>query len=187
MPRASRKMPRLLCLAHKARVIQVTINSISVRAGSRQNNVFTAITTVNALTYSCSRAKIAPSMASVSDSWGMVIFKKCISLTFMCLNFAASFQTQWLPCWRCILYDWNCLVKQIIKLWDLSFANRPNAGLSLLFGPSELALLDRSLPRFTCQRLSTSHVRYSLKVMLHGAIRNDDFSSTQRCNVGTLL
>ena len=26
-----------------------------------------------------------------------------------------------------------------------------------------------------------------LKVMLHGTIRNDDFSATQRCNVGTVL
>ena len=60
---------------------------------------------------------------------------------------------------------------QIVRF---EFCQRPNAGLSLLFGPNQLALLDRSLPRFTCLRLSTSHVRYSLKVMLHGAIRNDD-------------
>ena len=26
-----------------------------------------------------------------------------------------------------------------------------------------------------------------LKVMLHGTIRHDDFSATQRCNVGTVL
>ena len=27
----------------------------------------------------------------------------------------------------------------------------------------------------------------SIKVMLHGAIRNDYFSAKQRCNVGTML
>ena len=27
----------------------------------------------------------------------------------------------------------------------------------------------------------------NLKVMLHRTIRNDDFSATQRCNVGTML
>ena len=43
------------------------------------------------------------------------------------------------------------------------------------------------------QYFSFSHRRYiifglkTVKAMLHGTIRNDDFSSQQRCNTGTMM